>query len=289
MKKTVPGSMSIAAALAMLLATAACGGGGQVEMIEMPRAPEEVVAEAYNLTAENANVILATDTLGYLGPGDGLVRLPADCLDDICIAGQAVIYSASRRGVDAADIELLGERGGVQVIVQRTGAEDIDYRTISGWLEHSFFATRTNLWSNPELPVWGTKSLYAYAVGSSTGENPGLADGSARWEGAMFGQDTTASSFARVVEGDAAVTVEFGAANPKADVAFTNIVEHETGAPRNDMTWRGLALKEGGFSMSAAPDDTIAGRFFGPNQEEVGGIFERDGIAGAFGAVRAPE
>ena len=44
-----------------------------------------------------------------------------------------------------------------------------------------------------------------------------------------------------------------------------------------------MAVENGGFTWRNAPDDTISGRFCGSDDEEVGGIFERDGIAGAFG------
>jgi len=47
-----------------------------------------------------------------------------------------------------------------------------------------------------------------------------------------------------------------------------------------------MALEEGGFARRKAPGDTVSGRFYGPNAEEVGGVFERDGIAGAFGGRR---
>ena len=32
-----------------------------------------------------------------------------------------------------------------------------------------------------------------------------------------------------------------------------------------------------------ADDGSMWGAFFGPEQEEVGGVFERDGMTGAFG------
>ncbi len=54
----------------------------------------------------------------------------------------------------------------------------------------------------------------------------------------------------------------------------------------DDMTWRGMTVTKDGFGHRAGPGDTISGRFFGPGQEEVGGVFERAGIAGAFGGVR---
>ena len=82
------------------------------------------------------------------------------------------------------------------------------------------------------------------------------------------------------------MTVEFGLSAITADVEFTDIANTETGERRDDMAWRGMPLEQGGFARRNAPDDTISGRFYGPAEEEVGGIFERDGVAGAFGGKR---
>lgn len=41
------------------------------------------------------------------------------------------------------------------------------------------------------------------------------------------------------------------------------------------LRWQNLALDAGGF---------VAGLLYGPDHEEVGGVFERDRLRGAFGA-----
>ena len=82
------------------------------------------------------------------------------------------------------------------------------------------------------------------------------------------------------------MTVDFAATGMTADVELTDIVNIETGDLHHDMAWRGMAVEEGGFGRRNAPDDTITGRFYGPDEEEVGGVFERRGIAGAFGGRR---
>ena len=53
------------------------------------------------------------------------------------------------------------------------------------------------------------------------------------------------------------------------------------------MTWENLAVRDGRFG-GGFDDPTIEGRFYGPNHEEVGGIFQRNRIVGAFGAQREP-
>ena len=78
--------------------------------------------------------------------------------------------------------------------------------------------------------------------------------GSAEWSGAMVGLDYRDIAEQRFVQGDARVTADF--ADMDLDVALTGIAGVESG------------------------------RFFGPDHEEVGGVFDRDGILGAFGAGR---
>ena len=85
------------------------------------------------------------------------------------------------------------------------------------------------------------------------------------------------------------MTVEFGGAAIAADVAFTGIATIETGDPRNDMAWPGMAVENGGFARRNAPDGTISGRLYAHREEKVGGEFECDGIAGAFGGSRAAD
>ena len=87
------------------------------------------------------------------------------------------------------------------------------------------------------------------------------------------------------------------------DVAFTNIVNEDTGAGIGDMVWRGLSLQgrefgtddvlfndgDGYFrdgSFGAAAQGSIYGHLYGPGHEEVGGLFHQDGIAGAFAGKR---
>ena len=47
------------------------------------------------------------------------------------------------------------------------------------------------------------------------------------------------------------------------------------------MTWEGIALRSAAFESP-----TLAGRLFGPGNEEVGGVFDRNDILGSFGTGR---
>ena len=57
------------------------------------------------------------------------------------------------------------------------------------------------------------------------------------------------------------------------------------------MLWQDLPMADGLFGRvsqesGGARQDHLVGMFAGPAQQEVGGEFRRDGIAGAFGARR---
>ena len=130
--------------------------------------------------------------------------------------------------------------------------------------------------------------FYSYAVGRAAGENPAVA-GRAGWRGFVAGrEDSAVSGFDSVVLGGAVIAVEAGPAGLAADIAFTGLANAHTGETRDDMAWTGLAVTSGGFGQRNAADDRIEGRFFGPDGEEAGGLFERAGIAGACGGSRQP-
>lgn len=143
-----------------------------------------------------------------------------------------------------------------------------------GWLDYSGFA------------VWGTVSEAqvwmpgAVSLGEATGGTP-QSMGTATWKGGMVATDTSPTQLAgTVIAGTATITVELDN-DPAVDVAFTNMHNLNAGVPRDDLAWTGLALQAGRFG-----DDTIDGRFYGPEGEEVGGVFQRDQMIGGFGARR---
>ena len=102
--------------------------------------------------------------------------------------------------------------------------------------------------------------------------------GGAVWRGSMVGMDG-----GQRLEGDAAIGID-DLARPEADIAFTGIV-YAAGGSRADMRWEDISVARGAFEASDA-GGSIEGRFYGSDREEVGGIFERSGIVGAFGATR---
>ena len=96
------------------------------------------------------------------------------------------------------------------------------------------------------------------------------------------------------VEGEATLT--FWLADATLDAAFTNIVDISVRLSEHSphphplhpsMYWEDLTVQDGRF-REGSEGHLIQGQFYGPNHQEVGGIFEHNNnnIAGAFGARR---
>ena len=98
--------------------------------------------------------------------------------------------------------------------------------------------------------------------------------GSATWEGTLVALDPAN----RPVRGGARLTIP-DLARPAVDVDLT---------PEGHavMTWDALRVTNGGFAARASESDSIRGAFYGPAAQEVGGVFERNQLLGAFGATR---
>ncbi len=252
-----------------------------------PPTPEEQARETHAAIVSGANTLLMGDRFGYFATDDAVERTTTTCRGDTCAVGFISLSGASSFGVEDSELTLLRERRSVSLVLEKGSGTNRSYEAYGGWLEHSLFGTRLTWFTDEAGPSRGASVLSSYSLGISTGDNPSAAEGSARWEGLMLGRDMRASSGrGQTVRGNADVTVDFGGSAITADVAFNDIVNIETGDLENDMAWRGMTVEEGGFARRNAPGDTVSARFYGPNEEEVGGVFEREGIAGAFGGRR---
>lgn len=270
------------AALAVLALLAALPGCGRTPT------PEAVARADYARIAANADTVLFGDALGYRQGSAAAERVSAVCIKATCSLGFQRAFSGQNFSTDGVDLTLMPARNGVRFVVERGSSDTSDVTVFGGWLEHSFFASQANLFTDEGNPNHGATVLYSYAVGRAAGANPAVA-GRAEWRGFVAGREASAvSSLDSVVLGDAVIAVEAGPSGLLADISFTGLANAHTGATWDDMAWTGLAVSSGGFARRDAADDRIEGRFFGPDGEEAGGVFERGGIAGAFGGRRQP-
>ena len=274
-------SATAALAVLSLIMLSGCGVGSG------PRTPEQIARSDYARIAGKANVILFGDALGYRAGATAAERVPSVCREASCSLGFGRVFTTDGFSADDVDLGVLAGPNGVRLVVERSSSANSDVTVFGGWMDHGFFASQANLFKDEKNPNYGATVFYSYTLGHGTGENPAVPDGSAHWRGFVVGRDSSVtSSLESVVQGEATVSVDMTPSGMNADVMFTDLTNAHTGTSYEDMTWTGLAVTDGGFGRRGAADDRIEGRFYGPDQEEVGGIFEGSGIAGAFGGRR---
>lgn len=120
------------------------------------------------------------------------------------------------------------------------------------------------------------------AFGAAQLSNPLL--GAATWTGEVLGFDVTdGDTSGNQIAGIATLRIgDF--ADPKVDVEFTDLEDIQTRTAIADMTWSAVPLEAGGFRSEQS--GLIEGQMYGADHSHVGGVFERDGTVGAFGARR---
>lgn len=279
-----------AAAMTLILTLAACAGGGERSKVVPPPDGGEVPPppHAVDRIIQSADAMLMSDWV-FSGVVD--LRLRADCRRTTC--------TLSLPGDDEEKVSLsdfASESGdewpaagetyrGVSLVRESeiSGIEDLigEVAAYGGWLDHSLFMALSATARDEQ--AGDASYLFSMSIGAMTGTNPAPIGGSASWSGVMVGFDTDAGE----VRGDADVTIaDF--MKPQVEVAFTRISDLDTGSRRDDMVWSDVPLADGGFAM-VADGDSIQGNFYGPDHREIGGIFERGRVIGAFGGRRQPE
>ena len=251
------GKASIAI-LAIALSLAGCGGSGSDPTVANPNGggPSD---PGIDPLAE-VNAIVLSDAIFDLA--DRRVRMDAwECREDLSF------ICTARLGQLEAFADPRGE---------------FTYQVFGAW-EHMHVAG-----------VVHTETVL-FAVTAGVGHPNSLPTGSATWTGSMVGvhrpPETPLGSPGQVVRGGAEITL-LSLQAPAIDVELT---------PQSlpALTWTGIPVGEDGEFFEVLPTTAdapwpgpsnrssyIRGEFYGPDAEEVGGVFERDGIIGAFGAGR---
>ena len=262
---------------ALALTLAACGGGGSPPSEPVRPEPDQPEPEV-DLVLDT---FVASDLLIFAGSEPPL-RAIATCDDSACtyrFEGEAVTDSIEFAGqvrTDRRFDEPTRTRNRVTLGVNRDSRDVEELGTFfveshGGWMQYSGFGVSYGTVRGDEPPIDALVS--SVSIGEGAGGNP--LTGLATWTGAMAGKTRTNDT----VEGDATISVDF--ARVEVDVLFDEIADIESEESYEDLEWRGLDMRDGGFS-----GDGIEGRFYGPQHQEVGGVFERDAIVGGFAAGR---
>ena len=253
---------------------------------------EEQARERYAALTGSATHLQLGDVLGYDGNGELLGRVPSNCVEATCSVGFLLRAAASTNfSVDNVELEVTAGRSGEWRVIERSSGGRSDVHVLGYWMEHALFGSETSHVTSEKDPEFGNNFVAFYALGVSTGENPAILEGSAEWRGAVVARDSgVAGNIESVIEGDASIVASFSAnADMNAAVEFTNLADiSDPSRTYGDMRWMELPVIQGGFSRRGDVGAVIDGRFYGPEQREVAGIFERDGLAGAFGGRREP-
>lgn len=298
-----------ALALSAALVLSACGGGGgggQSPMDSMPptgdpTGPTESQAQQqFAEIGQKADRIDMTETrVWYNAPPAQSTTAYSECYEtvecDIATDEFSLIVTPANLGAIPrnADIQNRGSRQGVP-LVEYAGTSSnlldfrslsppnsVDYRTLGGWMEYSFFAV--NLW---EFDPTTWQLWNAASAGLESGSNP--VSGSATWTGAMVGRTRGEANHEEpgvAVVGNSNLTFDFSA--NQIDVALTGI-QADDGTTYADLTWENIPTVLGRFvsQSGSVADGSVRGNFYGPNHEEVGGVFEHEQMLGAFGGTR---
>ena len=298
---------AIAAVLA--LALSACGGGNGAPGPEVGGGEG---AEAYD-KSHVIGIFDASPTLSHLATyslddqGSTLVELveSPDILD--------------LRGEVPDDYELIQGGRFLGVPIGKTSSSasnsdgDAQITTLGGWLEYNYFEARMSGSFGSSLGDAADSAL-TYSIGAATGTNP--TRGSATWKGASVGLDVRPNAAWSIV-GEAVLTVDFSPYEHLPDTASVDIEINDlrrvagTQVSYADLEFRGVPVFDGEFydgpiTALPIPDemgnpntelfhrDHVSGAFYGPNHEEVGGVYvvsptedyREQVIVGAFGAKR---
>ena len=302
----------LVAVVSFLMVLSGCGGGGQGAGSVIP-GTNEIEGVLNDLRSDSKPPALArfgadppplgdaTCAALLIGCEGGLGPVHYRAVGEFDFSG--FLFTERRRGVSLAE----------RTRVSRGGGDTTSYRALAGWIDHSFFLIKTpGIEVASEENRVSTNYYGAYSIGNAADSNPDvLAGGAATWSGIMVGiRIAEPDGFVR---GDAEITVSRPGGNPDllVDVEFTNMEDERTGVRFDDVSWEGLALKDGSFGVAPVGEGEadasrhparrgVSGRFYGQNHEEVGGLFsfgasaaENEGVggdihdvSGAFGARR---
>ena len=167
------------------------------------------------------------------------------------------------KGIGLADYNATATRQGVVWTTSHYGA----------WLDYS--AIETTIASAQKPGTVNVLTAYNLSFGKRTGMAPA---GNATWEGVMLGH--TRHGAVQPLQGDA--TLNFNLDDMTIDVVFTKVMNLTTRDDFPDLRFDDVPVSSGTFTNRT---DTahIAGRFYGPAHEEVGGVFTYPTALGAFG------
>lgn len=181
---------------------------------------------------------------------------------------------------DVGSVRAVLTRNGITLLEGSGGERGRDYRVYGAWMEHAGFAVETRHETERE----NIKITYrgGQAVGDSTGDAPSA---DATYHGVMVGTPATGDNSDDILQGDARLVYAFDTYS--IDVHFENIKNLDRNADHSvtEITFEDIVVIDNTYSVEHN-DQMLSGAFVGPAHAETAGVFEKDGVVGAFGAKK---
>ncbi len=270
--------------LALCVLVVGCMGGSGSSDIPIPP-PEYVAIQDYERIASNANLLLSTDRINWVPGQTEPERVSVECKGLYCSVGYSAFLRANKVfRLLPEELTLLPDTNGINTAIERYVDNFAYLHSYGGWMEYSFFASTVVLWRADIDPDQGVIQTYGTIAGNTTNTNPEV---EATWTGFATARDhNIANDLESVVTGGASISVSIGE-QVLADVHLTGMSNVTTGQAYTDMIFENMTVEEGQFSRYHADNNRLSGAFYGPDHEEVGGVFDHpQGLQGAYGGKR---
>ena len=310
--------LSIFAAAALLaISLSACGGGGGGGS-SGPATGEDDMPDGGTSQTSVSDIVAAANTQIMTTSGPGVSPVYADVTCGAPGSGPAHAPGLSctlnfGQGItipyvspelllgtidDNQDVQNLSipssiDRNGVELrVLDYAGSgEELGFdvsgfgRYVFGILEHSAFMTGSGT-TGGELVASGflaSKTYQTGVLGDAPNSNPTI---SATWEGVFAGFWSGQGPYeGNTIVGESTISINgLGGSNPTVNLSLDDLVYLvETRHAVASADVNGMRLRNGAFEDSTG---RVRGNFYGPQHEEVAGAYNRNGLAGAFGATR---
>lgn len=259
---------------------------------------ETQIVSAIQAIATTANTLRIGDTVqgGLAGIGSDI---KSSCLEKSCTVNIPNVDVLTFSLADIEDISLIDDtanligfnsetRGvmldnGIRFTESRAAARQDDgtkltFQSYGGWFTGFAFGVEI---LNVKESGTTTNRFTSFSFGKASGSNPS-GTGRAEWTGSAVAIEAGNS---RLWQGDVTVDID-NLSNPNVDVSVTNLRLHNeiTSSPFS-ASWNDMTLTDGVFQHSVG-EVNVWGSFYGDNHGEVGGTFDNNDFAGAFGAIR---
>ena len=216
----------------------------------------------------------------------------SDCSGTNCpfVDTEPSVALALELGLEIDEVEELLALEGVEPVLTKNGVttflREMDgVNAYGAWLEHGVFAVAEDIDDTYEQGIPGIKfsGVLSLAGGQVSGSRPSV---DATYRGLMVGSPVGGGRRGNTLQGDAELV--YASADNEVDAHFTDIVDLDSGSPHATLRidFENLAVGQDGIFADGQPGNSIKGGFIGTDHAETVGIFERDNIVGAFGAIR---